>query len=167
MGVSEQDFRAALGAWPSGVTVVSCARAGVPVGTTVSAFFSVSLSPPLVGVCLDSQSRTLSAMSGGCTFGISVLSDSQANLSERFAQTGNEHVRFDGLAVEAFGQARVPVPAGAVLHLACSLEQMHDAGDHRLCIGRVLQARRRDGAAPLVYHSARYCRLEPLKKVDR
>ena len=58
MSVSPDHFRTALRQWPSGVSVVT-SFSTEPVGLTVSAFFSVSLVPPLVGVCLDRQSATL------------------------------------------------------------------------------------------------------------
>src|SRR5688500_2335555 len=96
MGVSADEFRAALGRWPSGVSVVT-SFGREPVGMTVSSFFSVSLAPPLVGVCLDQKSATLPVILATGAFGVSVLSMDQWALSERFASKADEHLRFLGV----------------------------------------------------------------------
>src|SRR6185436_2588039 len=83
MTVSPDQFRRALRHWPSGVSVVT-SFASEPVGLTVSAFFSVSLVPPLVGVCLARKSATLPVILATQRFGVSVLSAQQSELSERF-----------------------------------------------------------------------------------
>jgi len=84
MSVSPDQFRRALRQWPSGVSVVT-SFSSEPVGLTVSSFFSVSLVPPLVGVCLDRTSATLPVILATRLFGVSVLSAQQSDLSERFA----------------------------------------------------------------------------------
>lgn len=160
MGVTPDEFRAALGRWPSGVSVVT-SREREPVGMTVSAFFSVSLIPPLVGVCLDQKSDTLPVILAARAFGVNVLSSEQWALSERFASKTNEHLRFQGLPLAAVPGARSPMLAGAVMHLDCQLEAAHEAGDHVLCVGSVQIALSHPGE-PLLFHGSRYHRLASL-----
>jgi 3-hydroxy-9,10-secoandrosta-1,3,5(10)-triene-9,17-dione monooxygenase reductase component len=160
MGVTPDEFRAALGQWPSGVSVVT-SFSQQPVGMTVSAFFSVSLIPPLVGVCLDRQSATLPVILATRRFGVSVLSAGQWALSERFASKPDEHLRFRGVPLYAAPGALSPLLAGAVLHLDCELEAAHIAGDHVLCVGSIRLALSHPGE-PLLFHSSRYHRLEAL-----
>jgi flavin reductase (DIM6/NTAB) family NADH-FMN oxidoreductase RutF len=160
MGISPDEFRAALGRWPSGVSVVT-ARAEEPVGMTVSAFFSVSLTPPLIGVCLDQKSATLPVILATRAFGVSVLSTEQWTLSERFASKADEHLRFLGLPLADVPGARSPLLAGAVMQLDCQLEAAHEAGDHLLCLGSVQIALVHAGE-PLLFHGSRYHRLGAL-----
>jgi flavin reductase (DIM6/NTAB) family NADH-FMN oxidoreductase RutF len=161
MGVSTGQFRAALKQWPSGVSVVTTRVGNVPAGMTVSAFFSVSLSPPLIAVCIDRKAATLSAILQSGHFAVNVLSSSQSDLSERFAAKDNEPFRFDGVTLDAVEAATSPLISGAVLHLDCELTATHDAGDHVLCVGQVSVAAIHPGA-PLVYHAAAYHALTPL-----
>jgi flavin reductase (DIM6/NTAB) family NADH-FMN oxidoreductase RutF len=160
MGISPDEFRSALGRWPSGVSVVT-SFGSEPVGMTVSAFFSVSLSPPLVGVCLDQKSATLPVILSTRAFGVSVLSTEQWALSERFASKADEHLRFLGLPLASVPGARCPLLAGAVMYLDCQLVAAHEAGDHLLCVGSVQIAQSHPGE-PLLFHGSRYHRLGPL-----
>jgi len=160
MSVSPDEFRAALRHWPSGVSVVT-SFSSEPVGLTVSAFFSVSLVPPLIGVCLDRHSATLPVILATRLFGVSVLSAGQWGLSERFASKLDERVRFHGVPLFAAPGARSPLLAGAVLHLGCQLEAAHDAGDHVLCVGSIHLALSHPGE-PLLFHGSRYHRLTGL-----
>jgi len=165
MSVSPDEFRAALRHWPSGVSVVTSFSgepfSGEPVGLTVSAFFSVSLVPPLIGVCLDRQSATLPVILATRLFGVSVLSAGQWGLSERFASKPEERVRFHGVPLFTAPGARSPLLAGAVLHLDCQLDAAHEAGDHILCVGSIQLAVSHPGE-PLLFHGARYHRLSGL-----
>lgn len=129
---------------------------------TVSAFFSVSLSPPLVGVCLDQRSATLPVILATRAFGVSVLSAEQWAVSERFASKADEHLRFLGLRLADVPGARSPLLEGAVMHLDCQLEATHEAGDHLLCVGRVQLALSHPGE-PLLFHGSRYHRLGTLE----
>jgi flavin reductase (DIM6/NTAB) family NADH-FMN oxidoreductase RutF len=151
----------ALGQWPSGVTVVTSQVGAVPAGMTVSAFFSVSLTPPLIAVCLDGQAATLKVILASRQFAVNVLSTSQHNLSERFAKE-DEPVRFDGIPLYAAEGAQSPLLAGSVVSLDCELEATHEAGDHVLCIGQIRLVVSHPGE-PLLFHASRYHRLAALE----
>ena len=161
MGPSTGQFKAALGHWPSGVSVVTSRVESVPAGMTVSAFFSVSLAPPLVAVCLDRRALTLGVIQQSGHFAVNVLSQGQAELSDRFAEKDNEPVRFDGVSLIEVEGAHSPLIRGAVVHLDCELKALHAAGDHWLCVGEVGVALTHAGA-PLVYHASGYHSLMPI-----
>ena len=161
MGISTGHFKTALRQWPSGVSVVTTRVGTVPAGMTVSAFFSVSLDPPLVAVCLDRKTATLGLIAQSGRFAVNVLSSAQSALSERFAAKDNEPTRFDGVALDSVEAAGSPLISGAVLHLDCELIAAHDAGDHVLCVGRVGLAIIHEGV-PLIYHASGYHSLTPL-----
>jgi flavin reductase (DIM6/NTAB) family NADH-FMN oxidoreductase RutF len=143
------DFRKAMGSFAAGVTVVTTCHEGRLVGTTVSAFSSVSLDPPLVMVCLKRDSRTLAALSQARTFCVNILSVEQGDLAHRFAKSGADD-RFALTAVEA-GVCGAPVLAGCAAAVECELHAAHDGGDHEILVGRVLRVVVDEAKAPLVY----------------
>lgn len=160
-GVSIGQFKAALGQWPSGVSLVTTQVGSMAAGMTVSAFFSVSLAPPLVAVCLDRKALTLGLITQSGRFAVNVLSSAQGALSDRFATRDNEPTRFDGVTLARVEGAGSPLIAGAIVHIDCELRATHDAGDHVLCVGEVGIAITNPGM-PLIYHASRYHSLNPL-----
>src|SRR3954462_12771657 len=79
-------FRSALGRFASSVTILSARDdSGHDHGMTVSAFASVSLSPPLVLACVDHAASIHPMLMKGDWVGISVLSEDQEAASRRFA----------------------------------------------------------------------------------
>lgn len=143
------DFRKAMGSFAAGVTVVTACHDGRLVGTTVSAFSSVSMDPPLVMVCLKRDSRTLAALSQARTFCVNILAQEQGDLAYRFAKSGADD-RFALTAVEA-GVCGAPLLAGSVAAVECQLHAAHDGGDHEILVGRVLRVVTDETKTPLVY----------------
>jgi flavin reductase (DIM6/NTAB) family NADH-FMN oxidoreductase RutF len=152
-------FRQVLGAWASGVTIVTSRHGDHVHGMTVSAFCSVSLDPPLVLVCADKASNTHELIARAGVFSVSVLAQGQGELSNRFASKRYEDVRFEGLECEpgATGCPRIP---GAFAWLDCSVSQAVDAGDHWIYVGQVEDASLAD-AEPLLYFRGAYRSFEP------
>jgi 3-hydroxy-9,10-secoandrosta-1,3,5(10)-triene-9,17-dione monooxygenase reductase component len=150
------DLRRAMRAFASGVCVVtSRGPGGEPVGMTVSAFFSVSLAPPLVAVSLYRDTLTTRTIAEVGLFAVNILADSQESISRRFAARDID--RFEGVAWHR-GENGVPLLDGTVAQLECTVETEFAGGDHRLVLGRVAVARRY-GGRPLLYHDAGYRRL--------
>jgi flavin reductase (DIM6/NTAB) family NADH-FMN oxidoreductase RutF len=130
------------------VSVVTTLAGGRPHGTTVSAFTSLSMSPPMVLVSLDRRSGLLARLAQGSPFGVNVLGQGQADLALRFARSGPDG--FDDVAWRAeAGAARL---LGSPGWLACRVARLVDGGDHVIVLGDVLVANRADGA-PLTYHA--------------
>ena len=159
MALDPELFKAALRRWASGVTIITARHNGEVGGMTVSAFSSVSLEPPLVLACADKGSNTNPLIAQGGVFAANILSANQQELSNRFAKTGNEAVRFDGLDCKT-GAGGAPWIPGALAVLDCEVESAHDAGDHIIYVGRVLDCVVAD-SEPLLYYDARYRALAP------
>ena len=151
-------LRSALGRYATGVTIVTCLDAGgARVGLTANSFNALSLAPPLVLWSLRRSSPSLAAFEAASHFAVNVLAETQVELSRRFARppgSGPGEGKFDDGAWSAgFGGA--PVLAGCAAVFECERVAVHDGGDHRLFIGRVL--RLADIAvAPLVFQGGRY-----------
>lgn len=159
MSINADEFRAAMGAWPSGVTIIT-ARHGEQIhGMTVSDFSGASLDPPLALVCAAKTSVTTGLIEEGKCFGVNVLRADQDALSNKFASKKHEFERFVG--VETFeGATGAPLLTDALVNLDCRLVAVHDAGDHVLCVGEIEQARVHEGE-PLLYFRGSYGRFEP------
>lgn len=154
MSVDPDRFKGALRRWASGVTIIT-AKSGAEIGgMTVSAFSSVSLDPPLVLVCADKGSNTNPLIADGGVFAANILANSQQELSNRFAKTGNEATRFEGLDCQS-GPSGAPWIPGALATLDCKVVSVHDAGDHVIYVGEVLEVHLSD-QKPLLYFDARY-----------
>ena len=130
-------FRTIMGHFPTGVTVVTgIAGNGSPVGFTIGSFTSVSLNPPLVGFLPQIGSSTSDAIVESGSFCVNVLSDAQGDLCWKFAKSGTDDSRFDGVDWRP-APSGSPVIERAVAWIDCSIEAVHDMGDHHFVLGRV------------------------------
>jgi flavin reductase (DIM6/NTAB) family NADH-FMN oxidoreductase RutF len=135
--------------FPSGVTIVTTSVEGKPYGLAVNAFSSVSLSPPMVLVCINETSSTYPRFFAGRRFGISILANDQTNVAARFAKSGGD--KFAELAWEE-GPHGQPLISDATAQLELDIVSMIPAGTHTIFVGRVITAAT-SGKAPLVYHN--------------
>lgn len=157
MSVSPDEFRSALGAFASGVTVVTAkGEGGRPAGVTVSAFSSLSLEPPLVLFCLDKRTAALDAFVAGSHFVVNVLAEDQSAVANGFASP--EPDRFAGVNV-TLGTSGCPVLSGAAATLECRRTAVHDGGDHLIIVGEVERAAHDATKTPLLYGRGRYGRF--------
>jgi flavin reductase ActVB len=146
MSESISSFRDALSRFASGVVVVTAHAPEGPIGFTASAFSSVSLEPALVMVCVGKKASTYAGIVGAPLFGVSVLQARHEWIAEQFARSGVD--RFAGVPLSP--EASVPIVQGALAQLECSRYARHDAGDHTILVGKVLDARTASGR-PLVH----------------
>ncbi len=138
----------------SGVAIVT-ARAGDRIhGMTVSAFAEVSLAPPLVLVCAEKCSHTHPVIASGGVFALNLLAADQRELADRFASKRDEDRRFVGLDYES-GVTGAPLLSGTLATLDCRVRAAHDAGDHVIYVGEVVDLRRSQ-REPLVYWAGTY-----------
>ena len=161
MPVDPDTFKKTLGCWASGVTIVTSQFGDERLGMTVSAFSSVSLSPPLVLVCADKGSNTNTLIQKSRAFTVNVLSTDQSSLSNLFADKKREAIRFDGLDCKP-GATGCPHLPGALSALDCHVRDEIDAGDHIVYIALVEAAEFESERAPLVYFRGAYKALGPL-----
>lgn len=157
---STREFRAALGMFATGVTIVTARAAdGRLVGLTANSFNSVSLAPPLVLWSLAHAAASMTALSAGSHYAINVLAADQQALAERFAARGID--RWAGVA-HAPGANGAPLLAGAAATFECFNRSRYDEGDHVIFVGQVERCSHRVGASPLLYHGGRFYTEHPL-----
>jgi flavin reductase (DIM6/NTAB) family NADH-FMN oxidoreductase RutF len=144
-------FRMAMGNVATPVSIVTAHEDGTPHGTTVSAFASLSMDPPMILVSLDRRSELLGLIRRTGSFGVNVLGAHQAGTASMFASKGVD--RFAGIdwTLED-GAPRLNGSAGWV---ACRLEALVDGGDHEIALGTVVHAEH-ETIEPLTYHNRRF-----------
>lgn len=144
----QSTFRTAMASVCTPVSIVTTIELfGQPYGATVSAFTSLSMSPPMVLVSLDASSSLLGMVERTGAFGLNVLASDQADLARRFATKGPG--RFTGIRWSGeHGSARL---AGVAAWVACRVSDIIEGGDHKILLGKVLDV---DTTAhePLTYH---------------
>lgn len=159
MSLSDQ-FKAALGSWASGVTVVTAATDGGTYGITASSFTSVSFDPPTILVCVGNDSPILPMIEASEGFAVNVLARDQEATSNHFASRGRAVTPdLDGFAHQATPSGQ-PALKGALAQIDCALHAIHDGDDHRILVGRVLGARTLEEGAPLLYWRRGYRALD-------
>ena len=157
---SALEFRAALGMFATGVTVVTaCTATGELVGLTANSFNSVSLDPPLVLWSLSQRSLSLDAFRTGSHYAINVLAADQHELALRFATPLSD--RWDGVDWTP-GVAGAPLITGAMAHFECFNKSRYEEGDHVIFVGQVEQVAHRPEATPLLFHGGRFYTEHPL-----
>ena len=160
--ITQDAFRGVLSRFASGVTVVTTRAGGVPHGLTISAFLSVSASPPLIAVAIDREHRAHELLArGAAAFAVNILADHQQSISDRFAWVKDQ----DRFALGRWTTATTgaPVLEDAAAWLDCEVFGRHEAGSHVLYLGHVVDAWAPEAAAPpLLYWHRTYRRLADL-----
>ncbi len=159
MLVAAADFRAALGAFATGVCVVATRGAcGAPVGVTVNSFSSVSLDPPLVLFCLDRKGSAFPHFAEAGGWAIHVLAEAQQDLARRFARRRQDAAVADPWAGLLWDEDHQGLPdfTGSLARLSCVAERIADGGDHAIMIGRVTRLCWAAEGRPLLYFRGRY-----------
>jgi flavin reductase (DIM6/NTAB) family NADH-FMN oxidoreductase RutF len=144
----------------TGVTVVTTFDAeGKPRGFTANSFTSVSLEPPLVLVCIAHRAGSFPAFRAARHFAINILSESQAEISQRFASPLPD--KFAGIECRDETD-KAPLIAGSLAWLDCHRHDAVEAGDHLILIGEVTRLGHQD-ARPLGYCGGDYLRFDSLR----
>lgn len=152
-----RDFRRALGQFPTGVCVVTCAPDGTPHGMTMSSFNTLSLDPPLVLFSIDRRALSLPEWERADAFAVNVLAEGQAELSNRFANPRGR--KWEGVEHHA-SPLGAPILPGAAAWYECVPHARHDGGDHVLFVVRVRSYRAEPERRPLVFCQGRYMQLD-------
>lgn len=157
MSLDPDAFRAVMGRFASGVTVVTTTDdAGSACGMTVSAFASVSLQPPLVAVCIDHAASLHDTLTNAPYFAVNILASTQEPIARRFADTGAHG--FEGIGYSN-GESGVPILNDVLAFVECRRVSSAKAGDHTVIIGETVATAMCD-ARPLLYYRGGFAQLE-------
>lgn len=152
-GIDSARFRAVLGNFCTGVTVVTSVDGDEPVGFACQSFAALSLDPPLVLFCPGRTSRSWPVIERAGHFCVNVLAEDQREVSTVFGTGGADKFSRVGWTPSSTG---APVLDGALTWVDCRVEAVHDAGDHHVVIGRVVDLGEVRDDKPLLFYRGRY-----------
>ncbi|MEZ3159590.1 flavin reductase family protein [Microbacterium sp. BWT-B31] len=154
-------FRDTLGRFASGVTIVCGMDGEEPVGFTCQSFYSVSIDPPLVSFSVMTTSTSYPRIRRAGRFSVNVLAHDQHAVSSQFARSGTD--KWQGVSWHPSRQGD-PVLSDSLMWVDCELYSEHEAGDHLIVIGRVIELcpEAPDGREPLLFFRGRYRHLSSL-----
>jgi flavin reductase (DIM6/NTAB) family NADH-FMN oxidoreductase RutF len=156
----EPRFRTVMASVCTPVSIATAFDGSRPHGTTVSAFASLSMNPPMILVSLDRESDLLALVRQTGKVGLNVLGAGHSALACAFARKGKD--KFTGVEWEL--SDGVPRIAAALGWLACEVTSFVEGGDHIVALAEVRAADSVQGA-PLTYHERMFgthtARMEP------
>jgi 3-hydroxy-9,10-secoandrosta-1,3,5(10)-triene-9,17-dione monooxygenase reductase component len=148
-----QRFRQVLGHFATGVTVITGMHEGEPVGFACQAFAALSLDPPLVLFCPARLSGTWPRIARTGELGVNILAAGQLELARKFGVTAAD--KFDGVGWKPAANG-VPLIEGALTWATCTVESVHEAGDHFVVIARVTELGDCVAGDPLLFYRGRF-----------
>ena len=153
MAFDRNELRRVMGHFATGITVVTThGPDGKRYGLTMNAVCSLSLTPPLMLICVDKRAESHPAFQPARGFVVNMLDESQQEVSRRFAVSGGE--KFTGIACRE-GVTGAPILEDSLAWVECRVIEVHDGGDHTIYIGEVEAADAREGH-PLLYYRGKY-----------
>lgn len=155
MSIDQREFRNAMGAFATGVTVITTLDGQrAPVGVTVNSFTSLSLDPPMVLFCLDLKSNSFQAFHQNRHFAVNILREDQVALSSTFAKSSAE--KWSGVEFHTW-ETGCPVFEGCIANMECDVASIYEGGDHVIIVGQVRRMQyERNDCKPLLYYRGRY-----------
>jgi 3-hydroxy-9,10-secoandrosta-1,3,5(10)-triene-9,17-dione monooxygenase reductase component len=146
-------FRQVLGHFCTGVTVITTLDEAGPAGFTCQSFTALSLDPPLVLFCPSRSSATWPRIARAGHFCANVLTAGQQELARVFGTSGAD--KFAGVPWSP-SPSGAPILAGALTWAGCTVEAVHEAGDHHVVLGRVTGFGPCGQERPLLFYRGRY-----------
>lgn len=146
-GVSEDRIKGVHRKFVTGVTIVTAMDGDRPRGLAVNAFSSLSLTPPLVMVCVQRTSSTYEPLFRAAYMGVSILAADQLPVASVFAAKSDD--KFADLRWSRGGNG-APLIDHSAATLEARIEERIQATTHTVFIGRVVEATSSDRPA-LIY----------------
>jgi flavin reductase (DIM6/NTAB) family NADH-FMN oxidoreductase RutF len=149
-------FRQLVGHFATGVTILTTTTPkGQPLGMTANSLSSVSLSPPLISVCVDREAEMHPVILQAAEFAVNLLASDQEALARRFSDKHED--RFDGVGYHLSPEGLILLD-GALAHIVCEREATYPGGDHAIVLGRVVGGTTHEGH-PLLFYRGGYAAL--------
>jgi flavin reductase (DIM6/NTAB) family NADH-FMN oxidoreductase RutF len=155
--VNIEDFKKAVGKYPTGVCVITTNFDDSLWGFTANSFTSVSLEPPLVSFCLAKSAGSLNAFDNAGYFAVNILSDDQEDIARHFASKIAD--KFSNIPYKLEQEYNLPLLEQASSNLLCKKIQQLECGDHIIFIGQVLKTHLNETKKPLIYFAKSFMKI--------
>ena len=150
-------MRTVLGHFATGVAIITAVDGGEPVGMACNSFTSVSLDPQLVMFCAAKSSSTWPRIQAAQKWAANILAEDGEQVCRLFAEKGAD--RFAKIAYGT-GRSGAPILDDAIAYVDCETVAEHDAGDHLLVVGKVVELGYAADGKPLLFYRGGYGRFE-------
>jgi 3-hydroxy-9,10-secoandrosta-1,3,5(10)-triene-9,17-dione monooxygenase reductase component len=150
-------IRTVLGHFATGVAIITAVDGDDPVGMACNSFSSVSLDPQLVLFCAAKSSTTWPRIQAAQKWAANILAEDGEEICRLFAQKGAD--RFAHIAYST-GRSGAPLLEAAIAFVDCETVAEHDAGDHVIVVGRVLELGYASEGKPLLFYRGGYGRFD-------
>src|SRR2546426_6426486 len=149
MATEPSELRKVMGCFATGVTIITTRdQSGKPYGLTANAVTSLSLSPPLLLICVDRKAETYPHFFDSKTFVLNILAEDQEAISRRFATTGGD--KFARLEFR-LGRLRTPILPGTLGHVEGRIIDTLEGGGPLIHNGEVEDAEACQGGPPPLF----------------
>jgi 3-hydroxy-9,10-secoandrosta-1,3,5(10)-triene-9,17-dione monooxygenase reductase component len=146
-------FRDVLGRFASGITVVAALDGTEPVGFACQSFASLSLDPPLVMLAVGKTSTSWPRIERAGRFCVNILAEDQKEVCAALGARGGQKFAAVPWRTSAHGTVVID---GALATVECRLAAVHEAGDHHIVTGEVVDLAAQESGRPLLYFRSRY-----------
>lgn len=159
MVVTSEKLKESMRCWASGVAIITSSFNGILHGMTINSFHSISIDPPYVCVTLANSTRTRQLVGQAGFFAVTILSEGQKEISDRFAgRVAETENRFADIEL-SYLISGAPMIAGGLAFFDCTVVTAHPMENSTLYIAEVTAADCRSGN-PLLYFNRSYCWLK-------
>jgi 3-hydroxy-9,10-secoandrosta-1,3,5(10)-triene-9,17-dione monooxygenase reductase component len=163
MTFDSAQFRHILGHYPTGICAITAVECDAPIGMVVGSFTSVSLDPPLVAFFPDKKSTSWPKIERGQRFCVNVLAEHQRDVCRALSSKAEN--KFDGVSFR-LSAAGLPILENVVAWIDCTLEAVHEAGDHFIAVGRAHSLAVEHPHQPLLFFKGGYGQFSPFVEVS-
>jgi len=147
------EFRSAMRALASAVSIVSTTHDGQRFGMTATAVASMSMSPPSLLVCVNQAASLHAPLLASGAFCVNILHAWQSALAQAF---GSKQVDRFAHGTWLLDDRAMPYLADAQASIFCDVDDIHAYGSHTVVIGKVYRVGVCGPVHPLLYQDGRY-----------
>lgn len=150
-------LRHTMAHFATGISIVTTLQDGHDHAMTANSLTSVSLEPPIILVCVVTESGWYDAVTSSGVWGVSFLPFSGRPAASWLSTGGRPLYGQLGQVPHHRGELGVALLDDALATLECRTRDLHEAGDHTIVVGDVVSSHadaRRDD--PLIYYRSRY-----------
>ena len=161
MPVSDEVFKELMKRFAAGVTLVTFNENNTFGGLTVSSFCSLSMTPPLVLICIDRKIVSHDSLEKADTFGVNICNSEQGKLAWDFANSNIDKNELIKSLPHTLTKLGTPLLDGCLATMECKITQKYDGGDHTIFVGQVEEGNVDEKAKPLVYYGSGLGEFKP------
>ena len=154
MGITDNTFKELMKRFASGVTLITFENDEKYSGLTVSSFCSLSMSPPLILICIDKKIPSHESLKNGSHFGVNICTSEQGKLAWDFANSNVDKNELILSLNHKVTDNKVPLLIDCLASMECKIRETYEGGDHTIFVGQIEYGDFDEELDPLVYYKS-------------